>query len=144
MCNLQHAGWQYQSLEVLTPSCSAPCTDPDSHQRLRRGLEEAVSQDRWRNPGGEKLAEGLLRVWGKREGAHDRFHAALQQKQLQRSAAPTHAHLFFGLSLSEIELQMVPQVLIIIIGFGTYFLKDQRASSFMMTKSFHMFTSVCL
>lgn len=90
-------------------SPSASCTDPDSCQRLRSCLEEAVPRDRRQNPGGQRLAEGLLRVRGKREGAHDRFHAALQQKQQQRSATPTHVHLFCGLFLSEAEPQMVPQ-----------------------------------
>lgn len=59
-------------------------SDSDSGQRLRSCSQEALPKHRWQNPGGERLAQGLLRVWGKREGAHHCLHAALQQTQHQR------------------------------------------------------------
>lgn len=59
-------------------------SDSDSGQRLRSYSQEAFPGGRWKNPGGERLAQGMLRFWGKRKGAHHCLHAALQQKQHQR------------------------------------------------------------
>lgn len=66
--------------------------DSDFGSRLCSKATETFSRDRGEDPGGERLAQRLLCVWGGRGGTHYRLPAALQQEQLQRFDTKPQKH----------------------------------------------------